>query len=432
MNVLDIIDKKKKNIELNSDEIKFIVNGYVDGSVTDYQMSAFLMAVCINSLSENELHHLTQTYIDSGDVIDFKGEFKHIADKHSTGGVGDKTSLIVGPIVASCGVVMAKMSGRGLGHTGGTVDKLESISGFKVELSENEFMDVARNCNLAIVGQSKGLVEADKKIYALRDVTSTVDSIPLIAASIMSKKLASGSDTILLDVKVGNGAIMPTYEMSVELAKTMVAIGISHGKKTSAVLSDMNQPLGYSIGNKLEVIESYRFLNGDDVSADLYELSTTISANIVASCLEIAYQDALEMVKAKIENKEALKYFEKFVTLQGGDFASIEKDYCDVNVSEVIEVKALKSGYVHNINALSIANIARDLGAGRFTKEDVIDYNVGIVLNKKVNDAVSEGEVIARIYKNSKGNSNIVENIQESFEISDVQNNEIKVIYEIY
>ncbi len=431
MNVLNIIDKKKKNIELTKEEINFIINGYVDGSVKDYQMSAFLMAVCINSLTDNELYYLTQCYINSGDVIDFKGEFKHIADKHSTGGVGDKTSLIVGPIVASCGVVMAKMSGRGLGHTGGTVDKLESITGFKTELSDSEFMNVVRENNLSIIGQSKGLVVADKKIYALRDVTSTVDSIPLIAASIMSKKLASGSDTILLDVKVGNGAILPTYEKSVELAKTMVSIGKNHGKKTTAVLSDMNQPLGSSIGNKLEVIGAYQFLNGKYCD-DLYELSTTICANIVSNCLEISYEEALDIVKDKIESKEALKYFNSFIQAQGGDISSIEKDYDDVVVDNVLEVRASQSGYIYNIDALSIANIARDLGAGRLTKEDSIDFNVGIVLHKKVNDVVNEGDLLAKVYVNQKGKDNVILNIEKTFDIRNEINDEIKIIYEIY
>ncbi|MFV0424811.1 MAG: thymidine phosphorylase [Bacilli bacterium] len=431
MNTLDIIDKKKKNIELTEAEIKFLIEGYVNENVKDYQMSAFLMAVCINSLTDNELHHLTQAYIDSGDTIDFKGEFKHIADKHSTGGVGDKTSLIIGPIIASCGVVMAKMSGRGLGHTGGTVDKLESISGFKIELSDSEFMDIVRKNNLSIIGQSKGLVPADKKIYALRDVTATVDSIPLIAASIMSKKLASGSDTILLDVKVGNGAILPTYEKSVELAKTMVSIGRSHGKKTSAVLSDMNQPLGYSIGNKLEVIEAYKFLNGE-YSEDLYTLSTSICASIVSNCLDISHDEAMKIIKQKLESKEALECFKSFITMQGGDFDSIEKDYDLVSVEKVYEIKASSSGYVFSIDALKIANIARDLGAGRFTKEDSIDYNVGIVLYAKVNSYVDKGDLIAKVYANKKGTTDITKNIEESFVISDKKNEEIGVIYEIY
>ncbi len=431
MNVLEIIDKKKKNIELSKAEIEFIVNGYVDRTVKDYQMSAFLMAICINSLNDQELYHLTQTYINSGDTIDFGGEFKHIADKHSTGGVGDKASLIIGPIVASCGVVMAKMSGRGLGHTGGTVDKLESISGFRTELSDDEFMNVVRENNLSIIGQTKNLVIADKKIYALRDVTSTVDSIPLIAASIMSKKLASGSDTIVLDVKVGKGAILPTYEKSVELAKTMVSIGNNHGKKTSAILSDMNQPLGYSIGNKLEVIEAYKFLNGE-YSSDLYELTTKACALIVSKCLEISEEAAMEIVVEKINSKEALKYFNSFITLQGGDINSIEKEYDDVKVKNIYEVKASKSGYVYNIDALAIANIARDIGAGRMTKEDDIDFNVGVVLSAKVNDYVNEGDLIAKLYVNDKGSSDLVNEIESTFDIRDEKNNEMKVIYEIF
>lgn len=430
MNIIELIEKKKRNEILNKEELTYIVNGYVDGSVTDYQMSAFLMAVCINGLSDEETSMLTSIYIDSGEVVDFEGKFKHIADKHSTGGVGDKTSLIIGPLVASCGVVMAKMSGRGLGHTGGTIDKLESVEGFRTELSEEEFIDVVSNNNLAIIGQTKDLVVADKKIYALRDVSGTVDSIALISASIMSKKLACGSDNILIDVKVGSGALMDTYEKSVALAKSMVRIGKSHGKNTVAVLSDMNQPLGYSIGNKLEVIEAYNFLKGT-YAPDLYELCTMISAHLVSLCLEISVEEAMKMIEDNLSNGTALKYFENFIKAQGGNINSIEAQYDDVEVANRLEIVAPKSGYITDINALDIAVIVRDLGAGRIKKTDVIDNNVGLVLTKKVNDYVNEGDVIAVVYYNEKGSKDLSENILKSYVIEDNRNETLKVIYDI-
>ncbi len=430
MNIIELIEKKKNNLNLSKEELEFIVNGYVEGSVTDYQMSSFLMAVCINGLSDEETTMLTSIYIDSGDVVDFENRFKHIADKHSTGGVGDKTSLIVGPLVASCGVVMAKMSGRGLGHTGGTIDKLESVTGFKTELSEEEFVDVVSNNNIAIIGQTKDLVVADKKIYALRDVSGTVDSIALISASIMSKKLACGSDNILIDVKVGAGALMDTYERSVELAKSMVKIGKAHGKNTVAVLSDMNQPLGYTVGNKLEVIEAYNFLDGD-YAADLYELCVTISAKLVSLCLEISMEDATKMVCEKLESKEALRVFKTFITSQGGDLNSIEKSYDDVKVSNRLEILSDYEGYITDINALEIANIARDLGAGRIKKSDVIDNNVGIVLCKKVNDYVNVKDVLAVVYFNEKGTSNLEEKVKKSYKFDSKRNEMLKVIYDI-
>ncbi|MFV0499601.1 MAG: thymidine phosphorylase [Bacilli bacterium] len=432
MNIIDIIDKKKKKNFLTENEIKYFVDEYVNNNICDYQMSALLMAICINGLNDKELQSLTKAYINSGDTIDFNGQFKHIADKHSTGGVGDKTSLIIGPIVASCGVTMAKMSGRGLGHTGGTVDKLESINGFRTSLLDNEFIEIVKKNNFSIIGQSKDLVVADKKIYALRDVTGTVDSIPLIAASIMSKKIASGSDTIVLDVKFGSGAILPTYDMSVELAKTMVNIGKGYGKKTVAIISDMNQPLGYSIGNKLEIIEVIKFLKGEH-SDDLYTLVLSICIYIISSCLDISKSEAEILITSNLNNGKALSHFKNFVHLQGGDYFSIESDYEFVDVKNVFEIKAPTSGYIHDIDALKIATIARDLGAGRIVKEDKIDFNVGIVLENKVNDYVKIGDVIAKVYANDKGFKNIVEKMHSCFNISDNKNSEIKMIYdEIY
>ncbi len=430
MNVIEIIEKKKNNEVLTKSELEYIVNGYVDGLVTDYQMSAFLMAVCINGLTDDETAMLTSIYIDSGDVVDFEGKFKHIADKHSTGGVGDKTSLIVGPLVASCGVVMAKMSGRGLGHTGGTIDKLESVTGFQTELSEEEFIDVVSNNNIAIIGQTKDLVVADKKIYALRDVSGTVDSIALISASIMSKKLACGSDNILIDVKVGAGALMDTYERSVELAKSMVKIGKAHGKNTVAVLSDMNQPLGYSIGNKLEVIEAYNFLKGE-YAKDLYELCVTISAKLVSLCLEISNDEALKMVEDNLNNQKALQVFERFIASQGGDINSIEATFDDVEVQNRLEILSDEEGYITDINALEIANIARDLGAGRIKKSDVIDNNVGIVLHQKVNDYVKPGDLLAVVYFNEKGANDLATKIKKSYKFANKRNEMLKVIYDI-
>ncbi len=430
MNVIKIIEKKKQNLKLSKEELEYIVNGYVDGSVCDYQMSSFLMAVCINGLSDDETSILTSIYIESGDVVDFEGRFKHVADKHSTGGVGDKTSLIVGPLVASCGVVMAKMSGRGLGHTGGTIDKLESISGFNTELLESDFIDCVSKNNLAIIGQTKDLVVADKKIYALRDVSGTVDSIALISASIMSKKLACGSDNILIDVKVGSGAIMDSYEKSLELAKSMVKIGKSHGKNTVAVLSDMNQPLGYSIGNKLEVIEAYNFLKGDYAS-DLYELCVTISARLVSLCLEISIDSAMKMVKNSLESKKALEVFEKFVVSQGGDLTSIEESYDEVDVKNRVEIISQNDGYITDIDALRIANIVRDLGAGRIKKTDVIDNNVGLVLVKKVNDYVKNGDVLGIVYYNDRFSKTLCDDILSAYKFGEKPNNCLKVIYDI-
>ncbi len=430
MNVINIIEKKKKNIVLSNEELKFIVEGYIDGSVTDYQMSAFLMAVCIHGLSDVETFELTRLYVESGYVVDFDGKFKHVADKHSTGGVGDNTSLIIGPLVASCGVAMAKMSGRGLGHTGGTVDKLESIDGFKIELSEEEFTANVINHNLSIIGQSKDLVIADKKIYALRDVTGTVDSIPLIAASIMSKKIASGSDTILIDVKVGRGAILKEYKESVALAEMMVKIGEAHNKKTRVILSEMDYPLGLSVGNKLEVIEALKFLQGEHAS-DLYELCIAISANLVSLCLEITYEEAEQMVIDNLESGKAFEYFKTFIEAQGGDFASIEKEYNQVDVKEKIEIVSDCNGYIIDIDALHVANLVRDTGAGRLTKADEIDYNVGVVLNKKINDYVEKGDVLCTLYLNEKGVQNICENIKSAYQFSSEVNNNVKVIHNI-
>ncbi len=396
MNAIDIIEKKKQNVKLSAEEIQFIINGYVSGDVPDYQMAAFLMAIRLTGLSNEELSCLTQTYIESGDVIDFGNEVFPTADKHSTGGVGDKVSLIIAPIVASCGVYMPKMSGKGLGHTGGTVDKLESIKGFNTSLSEKEFMDIVKNIHMAIIGQTKDIALADKKIYALRDVTGTVDSIPLIAASIMSKKLASGASNIVIDVKTGRGAIFEDYNTCLELAKTMVNIGKSHNRNVAAFLTDMNNPLGYTVGNKLEVIEARKFLNGE-YADDLYEVCLNISAKILEMAFSISYEDATSKIENVIKSKTALKKFDDFIEAQGGDLADIPVEY-DMLETNKVEILSTESGYVNSIDALGIAEVARHLGAGRFTKEDVLNYNVGVRIVAKPGTKIEKGEILAVIY----------------------------------
>ncbi len=400
MDTVSIIEKKKLGKILTEEELGFIIDGYVDGSVTDYQMAAFLMAVRLNGLSDVETSLLTKIYVNSGDTVEFEESISNTADKHSTGGVGDKVSLIIAPIVASLGVYMPKMSGKGLGHTGGTVDKLESIKGFNTELSEEEFVRIIKENQMAIIGQTKDIAVADKKIYALRDVTSTVDSIPLIAASIMSKKLASGANNIVIDVKTGKGAFFEEYDKCYELANKMVSIGKAYNKNIAAFLTDMNSPLGYTVGNKLEVIESRKFLNGE-YSKDLYEVCVGISKKIVEMTLNISEDEAQMLILDSLESKKALEKFDAFVKAQGGDINDIPDNYDDVDAVK-IEYKAEKSGYINKMDALGIAYLARDLGAGRLTKEDEIDSNVGIRLTKKCGDYVENGEVLGIIYMNKK------------------------------
>lgn len=395
MNVIDIINKKRLNQVLTYDEIKFMVDGYLNDSIKDYQMSSFLMAICINGMNLDEVYQLTDIMINSGEIINLD-DIKGIkVDKHSTGGIGDKTTLIIGPLVASCGVPVVKMSGRGLGYTGGTIDKLESIEGFRTNIDINELKNQIKNINIGIISQSNNVVLADKKIYALRDVSGTTSSIPLIASSIMSKKIASGADKILLDVKYGKGALMESKESAIELAKIMVQIGNRYKKETIAVITNMDNPLGNYVGNGLEVKEAIDIL-GYKGNKELKELCITLSSYMVSMGLNIDLKDARKLVVDNLINGNALNKMKELINYQGGD---IEK----IDISKTfIEVRSTKSGYINSIDALTIGKLAMELGAGRKTKEDMIDYGVGIEILKQVGDFVNINDVLARVYVKNK------------------------------
>jgi pyrimidine-nucleoside phosphorylase len=395
MNIIELINKKRLKDSLTFDEIKFIIDNYLNGNIKDYQISSLLMAICINDMSEEEIYNLTEVMLNSGNKIDLSMISGVKVDKHSTGGVGDKTTLIVGPMVASCGVIVAKMSGRSLGFTGGTIDKLESIKGFRTNLSNEEFINQVRNIGISVVSQTENLVPADKKIYALRDVTGTVESIPLIASSIMSKKLASGADKILLDVKYGVGALMKTKEDAIALAKLMVKIGNRHGKETIAILSDMNSPLGNMIGNGLEVKEAIDVLNYKG-NRDLKDLCIIIASYMVSIAKNMDIKEARQLVIDNLINGNAYGKFVDLIRSQCGDINNI-----DIS-NNIIEIKSNRTGYINNIDALKIGKLTMKLGAGRTNKDDAIDYGVGIELVKHVGDFVNTGDVIAKIYIRNK------------------------------
>lgn len=404
MRMYDIILKKKNGLELNKEEIEFFVSNFTKGIIPDYQASALLMAIFFNKMNKRETSQLTMAMVNSGDRINLSSIDGIKVDKHSTGGVGDKTSICLTPLVASLGVPVAKMSGRGLGHTGGTIDKLEAFKGFSVELSEKTFIDNANSIKIALTGQTGNIVPADKKMYALRDVTATVDNISLIASSIMSKKIASGADAIVLDVKVGNGAFMKTPEDAKALAREMVDIGSSVKKKTIAVISDMDQPLGYAIGNSLEVKEAIEILKGNGPK-DLLELTLTLGSYMLI-CAKKAnnFEDGKSLLLKNINNGKGLKKLKEFVKAQGGDESFVD-DINKFEKSKYIEaVKATKRGIINKINAEAFGLIAMELGAGRETKESKIDLSVGIVLNKKRGDEVREGDILAYIHSNDKNN----------------------------
>lgn len=393
-----MIQKKRNGEELTGEEIQFFVKGYTEGSIPDYQASALMMAIYFRGMNEKETATLTQAMVDSGETIDLSAIEGHIVDKHSTGGVGDKVTFIVGPLVASVGVPVAKMSGRGLGHTGGTLDKLESIEGFNIEISKDVFVNNVNTNKLAVAGQTGNLAPADKKLYALRDVTATVDSIPLIAGSIMSKKLASGADSIVLDVKTGSGAFMKTLEESEALAKEMVNIGKNLGKNTVAVISDMNQPLGYEVGNANEIKEAVEILQGKNVK-DLRRLSLEIASHMtVLAEVFSSYEEAYEALEANLENGKAFEAFRSFVSAQGGNVEMIDDLTKLPKADYHIEVKAEQDGYVAEIDAESIGVAAMYLGAGRATKDDVINHGVGITLKKKIGDTVKAGETLVVLH----------------------------------
>ena len=387
MRMVDLIAKKRDHIELTTEEIEWMIRNYTDKVIPDYQMSAFLMAVVFNGMTPAERLALTQAMVGSGEVVDLSAIEGIKVDKHSTGGVGDKTSLILGPLVASMGVPVAKMSGRGLGHTGGTLDKLESISGMTIELDMERFIEQVNEIKLAIIGQTGNLAPADKYLYALRDVTATVESIPLIASSIMSKKIAAGADAIVLDVKFGAGAFMKTLEDAKQLAQAMVEIGRDAQRQTVAFLTDMNQPLGLAIGNALEVKEAIETLKGHGPK-DLEELVLQLASQMVVLAKKAPdVETAYEQLKEKLHSGEAFNKFKEFVQAQGGDVAQIENPDLLPKADSIIPVKASQSGYVHQIDALSIGLAAMKLGAGRATKDDMIDMAVGVVLDKKVGDS---------------------------------------------
>ncbi len=402
MRMYDIIIKKRNGEALSDEEIAFFIKGYTDGSIPDYQASALLMAIYFRGMTDQEIATLTMEMAHSGDMLDLS-EIKGLkADKHSTGGVGDKTSLVLTPLAASIGIPVAKMSGRGLGHTGGTIDKLESFPGFSTDISEEKFINNVNTIGIAIAGQTKNMAPADKKLYALRDVTGTVDSIPLIASSIMSKKLAAGADVIVLDVKTGSGAFMKTEEDSVRLANEMVRIGNNVGRRTLAVISDMDEPLGYAVGNAIEVKEAIDTLNGHG-PADLLELCLTIGSLMAVGTGKTANVDeARTLLLEKLNDGSALKKFAEFVEAQGGDSAPVYDTKLLPQASIVKEVYAPVDGYVSHIESDIVGISAMKLGGGRETKKSPIDLSVGILINKKVGDKVEKGEKIATLYANDQ------------------------------
>lgn len=418
MRMVDIIEKKRDGKELTTDEIQFCIKGYTDGSIPDYQMSALTMAIVFQGMSEAERATLTMSMVESGDQIDLSGIHGIKVDKHSTGGVGDTTTLVLGPLVASVGVPVAKMSGRGLGHTGGTIDKLESVEGFHVELENEEFVRLVNQNKLAVIGQSGNLTPADKKLYALRDVTGTVESIPLIASSIMSKKIAAGADAIVLDVKTGAGAFMKTLEESRELAKAMVRIGNNVGRKTMAVISDMSQPLGFAIGNALEVKEAIDTLKGEGPE-DLTELCLTLGSHMVLLAEKAtSVEEARQMLTKAIKDGSALETLKVFLRSQGGDDSVVDNPSRLPQASFKIEVESKEEGYIAEIIADEIGTAAMLLGAGRATKESEIDLAVGLVLKKKIGDQVQVGDSIVTIYSNHENVEEVKEKIYNSITIT--------------
>ncbi|MGB4751522.1 MAG: pyrimidine-nucleoside phosphorylase [Fervidobacterium sp.] len=419
MRAYDVILKKRNGGKLSKEEIEFMVNGYVKGDIPDYQMAAFLMAIYFKHMDGEERAILTETMANSGDKVDLSSIPGIKIDKHSTGGVGDKTTLVVGPIVASLGVPVAKMSGRALGHTGGTIDKLESIPGFRTTLSEEEFFKNVREIGIAVVGQTVNLVPADKKIYALRDATATVDEVSLIAASIMSKKLAGGADGYVLDVKVGSGAFMKTIEDATELAEAMVGIARAHGKRAVAVLTNMDVPLGKMVGNSLEVLEAIETLKGNGPE-DFTELCLNLSAWMCHLAGKGTFEECLKLAKESLDNGAALNKFRQFVEYQGGNPDVVERPY-DVlpMTNDVIEFKTEMQGYITSIDTEKIGIASNHLGAGRKTKEDTIDYSVGIEIVSKVGDYVRPGDTIAKMYVSQKSEiEEAKEFLKESYVIS--------------
>lgn len=432
MRVVDIIDKKKKNNELTKAEIEFLLEGYLSGKVPDYQMSSFLMSVYFNNMTKDELTNFTLTMRDSGDTIFFDDLDHYLVDKHSTGGVGDKVTVVLGPILSAVGMATTKLSGKGLGHTGGTIDKFESIRNFKFSTTKEELVEVASKTGVGLMGYSDNIVPLDKKIYALRDVTATVDSIPLIASSIMSKKLAIQSDLIILDVKVGDGAFMKTIEDARELSRRMVEIGNSVGRKTIAVLTNMEEPLGYNIGNANEIIEGIEALKGN-WSSDLKEVVYEIVYLALKHKGEVkTFEEASEKIDEVINNGHALELLKQFIELSGGDGEVVNNYELLPTPKSVLEVFAQEDGYVTKIKAEEVGKAAMVIGAGRATKEDEVDHAVGIELKKKVGDKVEKGDLIAEIYYNDDKNVESSKNmLLDAYVIGNEKIENIKNILEI-
>ena len=403
--ILDIINKKRLGKELSYEELDFFFNGYLDGKVADYQMSSLLMAICINGMTDEEIYALTKMFSDSGDVLDFSDIPGIKVDKHSTGGIGDKTTLVIAPIAAACGVPIIKMSGRGLGYTGGTIDKLESIPGYRIDLTDEEIIKQVHEIGIVVTGQTGDLVPMDKVIYALRDVTSTVSSIPLIASSIMSKKIASGADKIIIDIKVGNGALLQTKEDAKKLSSLMKKIGSFYNREVHTIISDMNAPLGYAVGNSLEVLEAIDVLKGKEKDNHFVDLCIELASDMVSMGKNISIEEARDLVLDAIDSKKAYKKFLELVEYQHGDIKGIK-------VSEnTYKIKAEKSGIIKKIDALEVGKLSLNLGAGKVSIKDKIDYTVGVKLNFEVGDVVDKGDVLATIYYNKKNPEVLVDKI---------------------
>lgn len=430
MRMVDMIEKKRDGHALTKEEIQFVISGYTEGSIPDYQMSAFQMAVYFQGMTIEETAEFTMAMVESGDQVDLSAIDGVKVDKHSTGGVGDTTTLVLAPLVAALDIPVAKMSGRGLGHTGGTLDKLEAVPGFHIEITDKEFFDLVNTNKIAVIGQSGNITPADKKIYSLRDVTATVSSIPLIASSIMSKKIAAGSDAIVLDVKVGTGAFMKELPMARELAEEMVQIGNQIGRQTMAVISDMNQPLGYAIGNALEVKEAVETLKGNGPE-DLHELCLTLGSHMVRLAGKAdSAEEARKMLEEVIQNGKALEVFKLFLQSQGGDTTVID-DLTKLPTAQYqIDVPARESGFVSAITADEIGTAAMLLGAGRATKESEIDLAVGLVLHKKIGDPVKVGESIVTIHSNSEDVEAVKEKIYHAYDLSATEVGPVTLVHD--
>ena len=430
MHIVDIIIKKRNGLELNKDEIEYFINGYVKGDIEEYQASALLMAIYFNGMTDDELFYLTDSMIKSGDTIDLNQITGIKVDKHPTGGVGDKTTLVVGPILASLGIKFAKMSGRGLGHTGGTLDKLESIPGYKTNIPFEDFIKQVNDISISIIGQSMDLVPADKKLYSLRDVTGTVESIPLIAASIMSKKLAVSTDIISLDVKVGNGAFMKNIEDAKKLASTMVMLANKFGRTAFATITNMDEPLGEAIGNSLEVIEAINTLN-DKGPKDFLELCVDLAGEIIYDAnLTTSIEMGKELAYEQIKNGKALLKLKECVKAQGGNPKYIDDPSLFKLAKKQLEVKANKEGYIESINALGLGVASSHLGAGREKINDKINHSTGILSKVKVGDMVKVGDVLAVIYSDLNDTSSVIEEVKASYKIGSNKNS-LKLIYEV-